>query len=408
MNRQPPGSPQPRPIDRSAPTQVGQIIQGWRNRLTGRFASPRASAPRRGQPVPSREQIAHLIHALGEPGDPDHANALETLVKIGAPAVPLLNEALTPENPWLTSYRAADALGRIGDGRATAPLIQALRHSHSNVRWSAVRSLAQVGDLRALFELRRVAHEDHGRTSWGESVAGAAQSALDQIQAQSVWNQSLELMKTAVTSVLMILSLILAFSVVTMLRNEIEQVGQAASAGPVNVRVLAPTGVPVPAGGHSSAQPLALATSTTPTWEPLTLSGTTTPTPLSTSTSAFASTSTVADSTPTGEGIRGRVLSGANVRPFPSVRNEPVGIVSQGDDILFLGVSPDSMWYHIRLGSSYSDSSYIDNPDGSRSGWVHRELVSQPDEEVPVENADDADDAKATPDPFTTASPLVP
>jgi hypothetical protein len=379
----------------SQSNQISQTIQGWSSKLTERFSHSGKRPSQHGSTPPPREHIADLILALGDPEHVDHIEALEKLVKIGSPAVPLLNDALGSHKPWLTSYRAAEALGRIGDGRATGPLIHALHHPHSNVRWSAVRALAQVGDLRALFELRRVARNDHGRTSWGESVAGAAQSALDQVQAQSVWNQSLELIKTAITSVLMILSLILAFSVITTLRDEINQVGRGIPPG----RAITPAQPTPPAGNApvdaSGISPLIPATETTTPMttelEPLepTEAPTSTPEPtLETST------------------ITGRVLSGANVRTSPSVRNEPIGSVDQGDEIVFLELSPDGMWYRIRLdGSSHADSSRIENPDGSESGWVHRELLSEPEEDVPVGSPSDEEEPSLLETPETTPTP---
>jgi hypothetical protein len=50
------------------------------------------------------------------------------------------------------------------------------------------------------------------------------------------------------------------------------------------------------------------------------------------------------------------------------------------------------MWYHIQLGDRHDDSSSIEHEDGSESGWIHRELVSAPKGDVPVEdNRDDGD-----------------
>ena len=66
-----------------------------------------------------------------------HRNTVDPRITI---VVPALNEALNPHRPWLSAYRAAEALGQIGDGRAAGPLLDALRHPNSNVRWSAVRA----------------------------------------------------------------------------------------------------------------------------------------------------------------------------------------------------------------------------------------------------------------------------
>src|SRR5438876_475726 len=91
-----------------------------------------------------------------------------------------------------------------GAGRAEEALLDALHHPNSNVRWSAVRALAVVGDARALLELWRVAREDHSKTSWGESVAGAAQSVLDQMQSRHMILRGIDLIKTAVACVVML------------------------------------------------------------------------------------------------------------------------------------------------------------------------------------------------------------
>jgi hypothetical protein len=87
------------------------------------------------------------------------------------------------------------------------------------------------------------------------------------------------------------------------------------------------------------------------------------------------------------------VLNAANVRPAPTIEDRPVGFLSQGDEVEFLARSPDNEWYLVQLGSSHADGSFIDNPDGSESGWVHRMLVSTPEGDLPV--IDEAYDAPA-------------
>src|SRR5262249_32248739 len=191
-----------------------------------------------------RERVSALLAALGDPSHPLHQRAVDDLVTIGPAAVPQLCDALSPQRPWLTAYRAAEALGRIGDGRAAGPLLDAPRHSNSNVRWSAVRALDSVGDARALLELRRVARNDQGKTSWGESVGGAAQSVLDQMQSRNVLLRGADLIKTAVACVFMLVALILAWTFVTALRDELRQIGridgQPAELTPI-VRTALPT-----------------------------------------------------------------------------------------------------------------------------------------------------------------------
>lgn len=371
----PADQPAPAPSsDQNAPTQVGQVIQGL-ERLTRRLPTTRPRRPRthpRGGPAPSRERLAGLLEALGDPQHPDHAEAVEALVEIGAPAVPLLCDALNPQRSWLTAYRAAEALGRIGDGRAAGALIQALQHPNSNVRWNAVRALSQVGDVRALLELRRVAQEDHGRTSWGESVAGAAQSTLDQIQARSIWGQGLELVKTAITSVLMILALILAFSVVTTLRSEITSVGRLA---PGQTLPNAVTVLPTVQPAAQLATPLPAAT---------------TPPLVPTTAAAPIEGSTV---------ITGTVLQTSNVRPFPNTNNLPIGQLRAGDEVVFVARTADGQWYRVRMGDRRNDASTINNPDGSGTGWINQTLLTPPNSVVPVEEVVLPTVVPATPTP---------
>jgi hypothetical protein len=371
--RTPKPSTDKQPVDRSAATQVGQVIQsiGKITERIGTLSGDTARSGNRSGPPASRERIARLIDALGDPQHPDHVSAMDELVEIGGPAVPHLNEAINTRPTWLTAYRAAEALGYIGDGRATGALIQALRHPNSNVRWSAVRALAQIGDLRALFELRRIAAEDHGRTSWGESVAGTAQSALDQMRSRSVWNQSIELVKTAITSVLMILALILAFSVVTTLRGELENIRNVTSLPPELIVAL-PSPEPEPVGSA----------------------------PIPTLDADVLPTSTAAPEPTSLPEVTGIVLQGANVRADPSTNNPAIGQVSQGDDIVFEARNPEGDWYRIRLGENHSPASEIANPDGSASGWINQALLSEPDGELPVDESL-AGDTTATP----TATP---
>jgi HEAT repeats/Bacterial SH3 domain len=361
-DQQDPSSPKERAS--SGTTQVGQVISGL-GRLTRRLPSGRPRRPRpyrSGRPAPPREQIADLVAALGDTDHPLHAVAVDELVEIGVPAVPLICDVIGPQQPWLTAYRAADAAGRIGDGRASGPLISALQHPNSNVRWSAVRALTTVGDVRALFELRRVAQNDQGRTSWGEPVAGAAQSALDHLNQRSVWGQSVELIKTAVSSVLMILALTLAFSVVSTARGEFDHFGRFIPGETQLPQLVLPTLSPTatrpsqPTPGASMSPALDVtAAATSPT--------------------ALGATRT----------ITGTVLQISNVRPQPFTNNRPIGQVNKGDEIVFLARTTTSQWYLVRLGDMVASASYINNPDGSDSGWVNRALVTAPTGNLPVQ-----------------------
>lgn len=332
-------------------TQIGQALvgPGASPLATRQLQLPSRRTESRAAQQIARERIATLVIALGDPANPLHQGAVDDLVAIGPAAVPALNEALHPNRPWLTAYRAAEALGQIGDGHAAGPLLEALRHPNTNVRWSAVRALAVVGDARALLELRRVAREDRGKTSWGESVSGAARSALSQMQSQNMLLRGADLIKTAVACVLMLVALIVAWKIVGDLRTQLSQVGFEA----VDPSVLA---APAPTAAPDASALL--------------------PTPATNATAAPSATPEAA--------IVGSVRAAANVRAFPQISGgQVIGRISEGDQVVFLATTADGQWYRIRLGQRYAASSRIDSANGE--GWVNRSLLSQPDGTIPVE-----------------------
>ncbi len=364
----------PAPAGGRGTIQLGQVAEGGerRTRRLPRTTAQRPHAARPNRAAPPREQLATLIEALGDATHPLHAGAIDELVALGGHAVPALCEVLHPKRPWLTVYRAAEAAGRIGDGRATGPLIHALGHANGNVRWSAIRALTEVGDVRAVFELRRLAQHDPGRTSWGESVAGAAQSALSELGRRSIWGQGFELIKTAVVAILMILALILAFSVATTLRTEFDRFGRLIPGQTVIPRFTLPTATPQPTAPAAPAEGVTTAAPT--------LASTQGPTPvLPPRTPTLAPTTR---QTNTGQ-LSGTILRDAFVRPFPTTQNRPIGRANQGDEIVFLAQTTDGQWFLISLGPQHSSGSAISSADGS--GWINQALVTAPTSQLPVQ-----------------------
>jgi|RhiMetdeSRZDD1v2_1073273.scaffolds.fasta_scaffold499074_2 hypothetical protein len=351
-------------------TQVGQVLQSLSRatrQLTAPAPTPNKRAVAQAASTALRERISSLIAALGDPSHPLHHQAVDDLMAIGAPAVPALNDALNPNRPWLTAYRAAETLGQIGDGRAAGPLLDALRHPNSNVRWSAVRALAVVGDARALLELRRVARDDQGKTSWGESVGGAAQSVLDQMQSRNMLLRGADLIKTAVACVLMLVALILAWSVVNTLRAELRQVGRETVPAEVAEQIATPA----------------------PTLEPVEalVQETVAPEPTSPPTAA-----------PTNV-ITGTVLVTGNVRAQPTRNGARIGGVTENDEVIFLAATPDHNWYKVRLAERHATSSLINSDDGA--GWVNQSLLSEPVGDLPIEQPEEPAPESVTP----TAAP---
>jgi HEAT repeat protein len=56
----------------------------------------------------------------------------------------------------INRWKAAEALGRLGDPGAVEPLIDALWDDDSRVRLKAAWALGQIGDLRAITPLKRL------------------------------------------------------------------------------------------------------------------------------------------------------------------------------------------------------------------------------------------------------------
>lgn len=307
----------------------------------------------------NQDRIRDLVNALGDPNHPLHSQAVNDLVDIGPPAVGALTTALGQNYPWLTSYRAAEALAQIGDGRASGALINALRHPNSNVRWSVVRALSEIGDTRTLLALRRVVNEDHGKTSWGESVSDTAQLALDRLQSRSALLRFSEPIKTALVFVAMLAVLAFASNRVQALRSEL---GRA---------------------DRPPAQSGAIAPDTTATAE----------------TEEDTGTEAVVEVTPepaesveaTPQQIIATVRTDANVRSGPGTSNRRIGSVSVGDELVIVAQSGD--WYRVRLGEKRAASSEIQGGEG----FIAKSLVNAPTASVPADAPATEATATATP-----------
>jgi HEAT repeat protein len=77
------------------------------------------------------------------------------LVSIGAPATPLVVEALN-DSDFVARWSAAEVLGDIRDQRAVEPLIATLNDPRQTVRRTAIEALGKIGDVRALIPIAKV------------------------------------------------------------------------------------------------------------------------------------------------------------------------------------------------------------------------------------------------------------
>jgi HEAT repeat protein len=86
---------------------------------------------------------AALVAALGDADKGVRARAMEGLVAQRA-VIPLVRALQDPA--WRTRYRAAEALGLIGDRRAVQPLVRALTDEKDHVRYMAAKALGLIAD----------------------------------------------------------------------------------------------------------------------------------------------------------------------------------------------------------------------------------------------------------------------
>ncbi|MCD4658158.1 MAG: HEAT repeat domain-containing protein [Planctomycetes bacterium] len=89
-----------------------------------------------------KKRIKKLIYDLGSPDKMVASNAIIELRKIGRTVVPELLIALTNENNFLQRIRTANALGMFRDSRAIKPLIEALSDECDEVKEASMMSFS--------------------------------------------------------------------------------------------------------------------------------------------------------------------------------------------------------------------------------------------------------------------------
>lgn len=134
-------------------------------------------------PGDDRPDLETLISRLFDPEKAVRAEAMHGLVAVGRPAVPACIALLT-DSDWRVRYRAAEALGLLGDGEAYAPLVAALDDEKDHVRYMAAKGLGLLGDPRGVGLLGRMRDDENefvrrsAARSLGTIGGGEAVSAL--------------------------------------------------------------------------------------------------------------------------------------------------------------------------------------------------------------------------------------
>lgn len=93
-----------------------------------------------------------LIQDLYAPEKETRARATRELIDVGAPAVEGLLACLS-DDLWVVRYRAAEALGEIGDPRSCDALIAALGDQKDHVRYMSAKSLGKMSACGAKDQL---------------------------------------------------------------------------------------------------------------------------------------------------------------------------------------------------------------------------------------------------------------
>ena len=187
------------------------------------------------------------------------------------------------------------------------------------------------------------------------------------MQTVNITVKVVELLKTAVSTIILLLALVLAYNVFDRVRGEISTVGVDTAPSPtvISDEVVAPP--------TDNTEPTA---------------------------TVIATQSALAD-------IPGIIINPGNVRSQPAIQaNNVVGQVVIDDEIFYLATTPDRSWFKIKLGSKRSATSSIGSPDGS--GWINMALVEAPAVELPIEDMQiptRVPAKTATPEPEPTATP---
>lgn len=137
-------------------------------------------------PIKVRWEAMNALVKIGPPAVPVLLEVLKSgdedlrsttywvLERMGLPAVPNLIKALKREDREIRSL-AAYVLGNIKEKEAVPPLIGLLKDTDLGVRWEAVRALGKIGDSRAIPALLEIL------TAKNEGIRVAAVEALGRI-----------------------------------------------------------------------------------------------------------------------------------------------------------------------------------------------------------------------------------
>lgn len=107
------------------------------------------------------EIVPFLIDKLGTIDARERVTIRQILVKIGNPAVPLLNDALLTVEDSLQLSRVGLILYYIPDSSSVENLLKVKDHSYYWVRYQTIRALGKIGDRRCLYAVKDALQDEN-------------------------------------------------------------------------------------------------------------------------------------------------------------------------------------------------------------------------------------------------------
>jgi len=105
---------------------------------------------RKGNKMIDVSKVSKLIGTLKHDDKQVRIRAVEELIQIGKPAIPVLTETLLQDKSSQVRSIAASALGKIGDPTAVPVLEKALRDKSKGVYVNVAKALRKIGTPEAI------------------------------------------------------------------------------------------------------------------------------------------------------------------------------------------------------------------------------------------------------------------
>jgi HEAT repeat protein len=159
----PTGAPRTRLRDPARNAQTGQKLDDALRKLKAEDLETRLEGLRALGEVNDAKATDYLIGAANDPEQAIRAKAIDTLGHIKAKdATPLLVQRLfMRDTDEATKRRILASLGKIGDPRATGPILDVLaRDLDPRLRGNAIFALGDIGDPKALPALEALAKNE--------------------------------------------------------------------------------------------------------------------------------------------------------------------------------------------------------------------------------------------------------